>query len=137
MTHEHPAPPPLTPPEPQVDGRVGRRLSARGPDPLRWDVIGEHKGVRVAPVGELDLASTDGLRQAIHELRRSGIEHVILDLRRVNFIDSTGLRLALDLHAAANGDGLHLELLPSPPHVQRIFELTGTLDELPFVKPRT
>lgn len=68
-------------------------ISARGPDPLRWDVIGEHTRVRVASVGELDLASTDGLRQAIHELRRSGVEHLILDLRRVRFIDPDGRSL--------------------------------------------
>jgi anti-anti-sigma factor len=59
----------------------------------------------------------------------------VLDLRGVSFIDSTGLRLALDLDAAARGDGFRVELIPGPPQVQRIFDLTGALDQLPFVMP--
>ena len=57
---------------------------------------------RVAPVGELDLA---GLRSARGCDRRDsgdlGTDHLILDLRRVTFLDSTGLRLALNLRTAA------------------------------------
>ena len=68
-----------------------------------------------------------GRDEVVRDLRH------ILDLRRVSFLDSDGLRLALDLHAAASGDGFELELVPGPPHVQRVFEVTGTLDALPFV----
>jgi anti-sigma B factor antagonist len=91
--------------------------------------------VRIAPVGELDMAATPQLKQAIRALLDAGAAHLIIDLRRVTFIDSTGLRLALDLDAAARDDGLRLELLPGPPQVQRIFELTGTLGQLPFITP--
>jgi anti-anti-sigma factor len=103
------------------------------PEPFRCDVIDERDRARVAPVGELDLATSRQLADAIRDLRRSGVTHLILDLRRVSFIDSSGLRVALDLHTAALDDGLRLELLPGPPHVQRIFELTGTCDQLPFL----
>jgi hypothetical protein len=41
--------------------------------------------------------------------------------------------MVLDLHAAARADGFDLQLVPGPPRVQRIFELTDTRDELPFV----
>jgi anti-sigma B factor antagonist len=93
--------------------------------------------VRIAPVGELDLATRARLGQAIDEIRRSGVDRLILDLRRVSFLDSSGLRLALELYAAANGDGFDLELVPGPPQVQRIFERTGTLDALPFRTPES
>lgn len=66
---------------------------------------------------------------------RAGVEHLVLDLRGLSFIDSSGVRLAFDLHTEAAGDGLRLELVPGPPNVQRIFELTGTHDRLPFVTP--
>ena len=88
-----------------------------------------------SPAGELDVASAPLLEQAIGELRATGVAHLIVDLRRVTFIDSAGLHLALDLAADAQANSLRLELLPGPPEVQRIFEVTGTLDQLPFVTP--
>jgi anti-sigma B factor antagonist len=90
--------------------------------------------VRVSPVGELDVATAEPLVQTIRELRRSGVKHLILDLRRISFIDSSGVRVAWDLHTEATGNGLRFELVPGPPHVQRIFELTGTHEWLPFVR---
>jgi anti-anti-sigma factor len=105
------------------------------PQGFRCDVVNEGARVRIAPVGELDMASTPRLAQAIRELRQAGAAHLIIDLRRVTFIDSTGLRLALDLDDDARDDGLRLELLAGPPEVQRIFDVTGTLDQLPFVTP--
>jgi anti-sigma B factor antagonist len=104
-------------------------------EPFRLEIVDERDRVRVAPVGELDLATAEPLAQAIRELRGLGVTHLILDLRRVSFMDSSGLRVALDLHTEATGNGLRLELLPGPPHVQRIFELTGTHDQLPFATP--
>lgn len=102
---------------------------------FRWDIAYEDHRVRIAPVGELDMAATPQLEQAIRALLHAGAVHLIIDLRGVSFIDSSGLHLALDLDAAARDDGLRLELLPGPPQVQRIFELTGTLEQLPFITP--
>jgi anti-sigma B factor antagonist len=107
----------------------------QAPQLFRCDVVEEPGRVRVEPVGELDLVTAEPLAQTIRELRRSGVTHIILDLRRVSFIDSSGVRLAFDLHTEAAGNGLRLELVPAPPNVQRIFELTGTHDRLPFVTP--
>jgi anti-anti-sigma factor len=75
----------------------------RAPQPFRCDVVDEPGRVRVAPVGELDLFTVEPLVQTIRELRRSGVEHLILDLRGVSFIDSPGVRLAFDLHTEAAG----------------------------------
>lgn len=105
------------------------------PERFGWDIIDEDHRVRIAPAGELDMAATPQLAHAIGELRQTGAVHLIVDLRRVIFIDSTGVRLALELAAAARDDGLRFELLPGPPQVQRIFELTGTLEQLPFITP--
>ena len=107
--------------------------SPDAPDPFRWDVVRDDSSARVVPVGELDLAARSQLDQAIDDLRCSGVDRLILDLRRLSFLDSSGLRLVLDLHAAARGDGFELQLVPGPPQVQRVFELTGTLGALPFM----
>ena len=103
------------------------------PGGFTWEVVHDGRSVRVVPVGELDLATCGQLEPAIHELLRAGAERLIIDLRRVCFLDSTGLRLTLALDAAARGDGFDLELIPGPPDVQRVFEITGTVETLPFV----
>jgi anti-sigma B factor antagonist len=98
-----------------------------------WDVIRNGSSARIALWGEIDLAARPEIEQVIDEVERSGAELVILDLQDVSFLDSNGLRLALELHAAAGSGGFALELVPGPPNVQRIFEITGTADILPFV----
>jgi hypothetical protein len=68
----------------------------QAPQPVRCDVVDEPGRVRVAPVGELDLLTAEPLVQTVRELRRSGVEHLVLDLRGLSFIDSSGVRLAFD-----------------------------------------
>lgn len=113
-----------------ANGREEHQVS-RPPD-FACQVTPERDRVRVAPIGELDMATTPRLEASVRELREAGFDHVILDLGRLSFIDSTGLRLILTLDAAARADALHLELLPGPPEVQRIFEITDTTSRLPF-----
>ena len=56
----------------------------------------------------------------------------MLDLRRLTFIDSTGMRLVLTWHARARRDGISFAVIPGPGVVQRLFEVAGVLDQLPF-----
>jgi hypothetical protein len=49
-------------------------------------------------------------------------------------MDSSALRLILRWHAAAHRDGYSLSIVPGPNGVQRVFELTDTLDLLPFTR---
>jgi hypothetical protein len=48
-------------------------------------------------------------------------------------MDSTGLRLALRWDAAARADGFEIGFLPGSPAIQRVFEVTGTTDAVPFI----
>jgi anti-sigma B factor antagonist len=102
--------------------------------PFRCEVLRERDAVRVCPIGSLDLATTPELEQQIEELRRAGVRHLIIDLRGLTFMDSTGLRLALKLDAASRQDGFEIGFVPGPPAVQRVFEVTGTTDVVRFVR---
>ena len=98
--------------------------------PFRVDVARDDGLVRIALVGEFDLAAT---AQVEPILRKSGTERRVLDLRDVTFMDSSGLRLILSANAAARREGWALQIVPGPPAVQRVFEICGVRDELPFV----
>ena len=106
------------------------------PAPYRCEVFPERDRVRIAPVGELDIATTPELEETIRELVESGFDQVVLDLADVEFLDSTGLRLILRWHASAQQDGLRFWVRPGPPAVQKLFTLTGTA-ELVGLEPRS
>jgi len=89
--------------------------------------------VRVSLVGELDLATVPTLDACLAELREAGFRQLIVDLSRLEFIDSTGLQLLLQYDAEARQDGFSLSLIPGPAVVQRVFEITGTLALLSFI----
>ena len=100
--------------------------------PLRCEVVPERDAVRVVPVGTLDLATAPTLEQRLAELRAAGFQSLIVDLGRLDFMDSTGLRLILRWDAAARSDGFTLSVAPGNPTVMRVFEVTGTSDLIPF-----
>jgi anti-sigma B factor antagonist len=94
----------------------------------------ESNAVRVRPIGSLDMATLPVLERQLEELRDAGIRRLIVDLGGLSFMDSTGLRLALKWHAAASQDGFEIGFAPGPPAVQRVFELTGMTEQVPFIR---
>lgn len=99
------------------------------------DVSRERDTVRVRIVGDLDLATVPILAGHVAQLRNTGCRHLTFDLSDLAFIDSSGLRFLLECHAASHQDGFTMALVPGPPAVQRLFELTDTRDRLPFIDP--
>jgi anti-anti-sigma factor len=92
--------------------------------------------VRVAVSGELDLSSALTFEE---ELRRIELNCtptlLVLDLRSLKFMDSTGLRLILSAHARAVNRGRKLAIVEGGEAIRRIFRLTGVLERLNFVDP--
>jgi anti-sigma B factor antagonist len=78
----------------------------------------------VIPVGDIDLVTVDEVRshvrQAAGEARR-----VVLDLRQVAFMDSSGLRLLVEAQQSAEQDGFAFAVVRGPASLERLFEVTG------------
>jgi anti-anti-sigma factor len=88
-------------------------------------------GVAVTVQGELDYATADQLAGRLAHLPERNLP-VTIDLRRVSFLDCAGLHVLLDVHAEGVAHGCPVEFIQGPPAVRRLFELTGTLEALPF-----
>ena len=101
--------------------------------PLRIVVRTERDAVCVCPFGEVDLDTVDRIREQLEITTATGVKHVVLDLRGVTFLDSTGLHLALEADAASRAQGWKFGLIGGPPDVQRVFDLTGSRARLPFL----
>ena len=95
--------------------------------PFRVDVHPERDVVRVAPVGELDLATAGLLEHELRELRSAGFDHVVLDMRALTLIDSSGIRVVLAEHRFAATSNHEFSLISGPPAIQRALELCGVL----------
>jgi anti-sigma B factor antagonist len=94
-------------------------------EPFRCEVDPDRESVIVRPVGELDLATAPIVDAQLSELVAAGFDSVVLDLRKLRFLDSTGLRLLLMWEAKSRAEGVGLRVLPGPPAVQRVFDIAG------------
>jgi anti-anti-sigma factor len=94
----------------------------------------EPDSVRVAVAGELDLSSALTFEEELLRIEeRCHPALLVLDLRLLKFLDSTGLRLILSAHARAINRGRKLTIVQGGEAVRRIFRLTGVLERLNFV----
>jgi anti-anti-sigma factor len=107
-------------------------LDASEFEPFRCEVEPDRASVFVRPVGELDLSTVPIVQAQLAELEAAGFTRLVLDLRQLRFLDSSGLRLLIDWDARARADGVELTVIPGPPAVQRLFDLAGVTDRLRF-----
>jgi anti-sigma B factor antagonist len=84
----------------------------------------------VTPRGELDIATQPQLRAVLESHAARGA--LTLDLSGLQFLDSSGLRLILETAERARRDGVAFSVLPGAPAVQRLFEVAGVGDLIPF-----
>ena len=98
---------------------------------LRCEVDPDGRSVRIRLVGELDIATVGAFSDKCDALLADGYEHLMLDLRDLTFMDSSGLRAIVKLHRDAPG----LQIIDGPEPVQRVFTVTGLRRHLPFADP--
>jgi anti-anti-sigma factor len=102
-------------------GAFDIEIQSRGPDV----VLTVRGDLDIATVGELELAQARALEDQPSRL--------LIDLRAVAFVDSSGLKLLLQAHSLAERDGWKLELLGPAPTAHSVFVVTGADRLLPFV----
>jgi anti-sigma B factor antagonist len=100
--------------------------------PVPFDVRLEPHRERllVVPVGELDLHSAHRLREAMQEQFAIGFRRVVADLRELQFIDSSGIRVLWQMHREAESDGMQLSVIPGSGEVLQALAITGLLERM-------
>ena len=90
-------------------------------------------GIHVELSGELDLATAPKLEDEMRRIEAEGPGLVVLDLKGLVFMDSSGLRSLLAADARAREAGRRLVLVRGDERVQRVLRITRLDERLEIV----
>ena len=96
-------------------------------------IVQSGPATHIHPAGELDIATTPALEQAIVAATTERGAALVLDLRELTFMDSTGLRTLAQTNARAEQDGFSLSIVRGPRQIERVLDISGLGSLLPLV----
>ncbi|MDQ6605971.1 MAG: STAS domain-containing protein [Actinomycetota bacterium] len=97
---------------------------------FRVELRTEDRASVLAVSGELDLACTPELENHLAQVFQSGAKLVIVDLRELEFIDSTGLSVLVKADQQAQEAGCEFGIVNGGTQVRRLLSLTGVTERL-------
>jgi anti-sigma B factor antagonist len=101
---------------------------------LTWEIADNGvEELHVTLEGELDISNVERFEQELMELEQPRPDLIVLDLRAVRFIDSTGLSLLLNADARARRQSRHVTIVSGSGAARRIMR-TVALDQILDVK---
>jgi anti-sigma B factor antagonist len=109
--------------------RISRLADSVHPQ-FRVEVPYEGRTVVVAVEGELDLASSPELERALNRITTPPTALLVIDLSRLEFMDSTGLSTIVRAHQRLADVGCEVAIVKGSAQVQRLLDLTGVADRL-------
>jgi anti-sigma B factor antagonist len=94
----------------------------------------DHDGLaHVVLTGELDLSTIARLEQELARVEGAGPATVALDLTRLTFLDSSGLRVIVSADQRARRENRRFVVVRGPDTVQRVFSITRLDEQLDLV----
>ena len=118
--------------EPPLDARNHRDVPSA--PPFQMSVHESDDGVVMVVEGELDMSTAPSLRDALVDVSEGLEGNLILDVRLLTFIDSSGLTLFVAEHKKLRSLGHDLVIFAPTPRTRRLLEIAG-LDEVLTVQP--
>jgi anti-anti-sigma factor len=103
-------------------------------DPFRCELAFRGGSWWLAPSGELDLAALPEVESPAQIVCSSG-DHVVLDLRGLRFMDSSGLNLIVRLLEASRQAPFGLSVIRGTAFIDRLLEVAGLRDHLTLLEP--
>jgi anti-sigma B factor antagonist len=81
--------------------------------------------------GSLDVATSPSVRAALVEAAAEGNHHIVVDLSRLEFLDSTGLGALIGAHKRAAENGGTVRLAVGDGAISRLLNITGLMRIFP------
>ena len=89
--------------------------------------------VHMALVGELDLSSVAKVQEELRRIEAGSPATLVVDLSKLTFLDSTGLRCIVTADERAREQGRRIVIVRGPDAVQRVFAITRLEERLEIV----
>ena len=89
--------------------------------------------VHVALMGELDLSTVAKVQEELRKIEAASPPTLVVDLSKLTFLDSTGLRCIVTADERAREDGRRVVIVRGPDPVQRVFAITRLEERLEMV----
>lgn len=89
--------------------------------------------VHVALVGELDLSTVAKVQEELRRIEAKSPATMVVDLSKLTFLDSTGLRCIVTADERAREEGRRMVVVRGPDPVQRVFAITRLEERLEMV----
>ena len=89
--------------------------------------------VHMALVGELDLSSVPKVQEELRRVEADAPDTLVVDLSKLTFLDSTGLRCIVTADERAREAGRRMVIVRGPDAVQRVFTITRLEERLEMV----
>jgi anti-sigma B factor antagonist len=99
-------------------------------DQLQVEVMRGQDRIVLRLTGELDLATVPLLQRALEAVELEPAAMVVLDLRELQFMDSTGLRTILDAHSRSRQPGYDFAVTRGSDQVERLLSITRVSEHL-------
>ena len=90
--------------------------------------------VHVVMTGELDISTAQRLEDDLKRIEADRPATIVLDLQKLTFMDSTGLRLLIMADSRAREDERRLVIVQGNEMVQRVMRLTRLDERLTIVE---
>jgi anti-sigma B factor antagonist len=93
--------------------------------------------VHMALMGELDLSSVAKVQEELRRIEANAPATLVVDLSKLTFLDSTGLRCIVTADERAREQGRRIVIVRGPDAVQRVFAITRLEERLEIVDDAT
>lgn len=101
---------------------------------FRIEARDAHGVSQVVLAGEFDLAGIQQFDTVMAEVESKNPDAIVIDLSALSFMDSSGLRALVMADHRARDAGRRLAIVPGPPPVRRVFEITQLDDRLDLIE---
>ena len=101
---------------------------------LTIEVAPDDEACVVNIAGELDLGSAGTLETELQRLLSANLKRIVVNLERLTFLDSTGLRCLLKITRRSRASGDSVRMLGARGQVEQLFAITGARAALPLIE---
>jgi anti-anti-sigma factor len=103
-------------------------------DPFEVRITRHDRVTLLVVRGELDMATVPVLERSLLETETAGADPVVIDLRGLDFMDSSGLMMLFRAHERAREAGRRIAVINGGGQAHRLFEITSADQTLEVIE---